>query len=116
MITVRARACQTLCALVVASLWLLAVARGESTPAPPVWQQEIDAARMLEGALALAPAKDAAERETRRSRLQKLYRQLAQKYAAEAAVQKATGDYFARDGRSADALSYWEENGATQSP
>lgn len=109
MITVRARRCQTLCALVAASLLLLAVARAGPPPAPPAWQQEIDAARLLEDALALVPAKDAAEQDVRRSRLQGVYRQLAQKYAGEAAVQKATGDYFTRDGQPAAALPFWEK-------
>ena len=77
-------------------------------PAPPAWQQEIDAARLLEGSLALAPAKNADDQETRHGRLQELYRQLARKYPGEAAAQKAAGDYFARDNQPAAALPFWE--------
>ncbi len=107
--TVRIRRCQTSCALVAGFLCLLAAARAEPSPMPPVWQQEIDAARLLEGAAALVPAKDAGEQQSRRRHLQELYRQLAQKHATEAAVQRATGDYFARDGQPAAALPFWEK-------
>ncbi len=98
-----------MCALVTGSLCLLAVARAGSPPAPPAWQQEIDAARLLEGTLTIAPAKDPAEQESRRVRLQEVYRQLARKYPDEAAVQRATGDHFIRDGQWAAALPFWEK-------
>ena len=107
--TVRARACQTLCALAAGSLGLLAVARADPSPAPPAWQQEIDAAWLLEGALAISPAKDPAQSEARQTRLRNLWLQLARKYPGEVAVQRATGDYLARDGQEAAALPFWEK-------
>ncbi len=107
--TVRARPCQTLCALVAGCLCLLGAARAEPPPAPPPWQQEIDAARLLEGTLAFAPARDAAVQETRHRQLQELYLRLAQKYPGEAAVQRTTGDYLVRDGQPAAAIPFWEK-------
>ena len=110
--TVRARGCQTLYALGAAVLLLATVGRafaGDAPPpAPPAWQQEIDAAYLLEGTLAFAPAKDADEQEARHRRLQDLYRQIAAKYPGEAPAQKAAGDFFARDGQPGAALPFWE--------
>ena len=109
---VRRRCCQTLRLLAAGALFCVAgtavFAADAPSPTPPPWQQEIDAARMLEGTLALAPARDAADEATRHRRLQVLYRELARRYPAQPAVQKAAGDYFTRDGDLAGALSYWQ--------
>lgn len=110
--TVRARRCQTLCVALVWARCLVAAVGADPTPAPPAWQREIDAARLLEDTLAASPAQDAAERDARHRRLQTLYVQLAQKYPGEAPAQSAAADYLARDGQPAAALPYWEK--ATQ--
>lgn len=88
---------------------MLGAARAEPTPAPPAWQQEIDAAGLLEGALTLAPAKDPAEQAARHRHLQEVHLQLAQKYPGEAAVQKRTADFLTRDGQLAAAIPFWEQ-------
>ena len=113
MITVHGCRCQTLRAFVFAGLILQLAGRAnagnEPLPAPPPWQQEIDAARLLEGTLAVTPPKDPADEKIRRQRLQVLYEQLARKYPSEAAVQRAAGDYFSRDGQPTVALPLWEQ-------
>ena len=116
--TARRPSCQTLRVLgaIIVFLSVIGPARAgnispPATPAPPPWQQEIDAARLLEGSLTLDPPKDAAETEARRRRLRDLYRQLAGKYPEQAAVQKAAGDYYGRDGQPAVALNLWEKAG-----
>ena len=113
MITVRVSRCQTLCALTAAALCLLtgerATGNAEAPPTASEWRREIDAAHLLEGSLTLAPAKDAAEQEARHVQLQDLYRRLAEKYPREVAAQKATADFFTRDGLLDVALPYWEK-------
>ena len=110
--TVRSQWCQTFRVLAAVGMFLLANGRAtagnEPPPRPPAWQQEVDAARLLEDSLALVPARDPADAQAQRRKLQDLYVQLARKYPDEAVVQKAAGDYFSRDGQPSLALPYWE--------
>ena len=81
-------------------------ANGQS-PAPtpaPGWQQELDAARLLEASLLVAPAQDPAENTRREARLAELYQRLADKYPDRAAVQKACGESASRHGRMTEAF------------
>ena len=71
---------------------------------PPAWQQELDAARLLEASLLVAPAKDPAEAASRNERVARLYQGLADKYPDRAAVQKACGESAWRRGNAGDAL------------
>ncbi len=111
--TARRRCCQTLRTLAATALFCgpgtVNFAADAPSPTPPAWQQEIDAVRLLEGTLALAPAKDAEDEAARHRRLQEIYHALARKYSAEAAVQKVAADYFTRDGDLAAALPSWEK-------
>ena len=112
MITVHGWCCQTLRACAFAGLiWLAngrALAGNEPPSAPPAWQHDLDAARLLEGALAVTAAPGPTDEKARRERLQDLYGQLARKYPSKAAVQKAAADYLSRDGQPTVALPFWE--------
>ena len=70
----------------------------------PAWQQELDAASLLEASLLAAPAQDPAEAARRDERLSGLYQRLADKYPDRAAVQKAWGESASRRGRITEAL------------
>ncbi len=76
-----------------------------AAPAPPDWQQELAAVRLLDGTLAITPAKDAAEAVDRDARVAQLYRDLAHKYPDRSAVQKASGDYARRHERLPEAIA-----------
>jgi tetratricopeptide (TPR) repeat protein len=71
--------------------------------APPAWQQDLSALRLVESAASLAQGDDPA----RARKLAQLYRDLAAKYPDENAVQRACGDYFAQAGDRDAAVSYW---------
>ena len=74
-----------------------------ATPAPD-WQQELDAARLLEASLRAAPVPDPAENARRNARVAELYQRLADKYPDRAAVQKACGESASRRGQMTEAF------------
>ena len=85
---------------------------GQSPAAPdptprPAWQQELDAARLLEASLLAAPAQDPAEAARRDERVSGLYQRLADKYPDCAAVQKAWGESASRRERTTEAIQAW---------
>ena len=76
------------------------------TSAPPAWQQELEAAHLLEASLDAAPVKDPAEASARDERMSALYRGLADKYPERAAVQKACGEYAWHHERAVEAAPF----------
>ena len=76
-------------------------------PTPPPWQSELDADRAAKASLTLAPAKGAAENQTRRARVTASFRQLAAKYPDAFPVQKAAGDGVAQLEGLRAAVPYW---------
>ena len=76
------------------------------TAAPPAWQQDLEAARLLEASLDAAPAKEPAEAAARDERLSALYRELAGKYPDRAAVQKACGEHAWQHERALEAVPF----------
>jgi tetratricopeptide (TPR) repeat protein len=72
--------------------------------APPAWQQDLNALRVVETAASLTPGDDAP---ARARKLAQLYRDLAAKYPDENAVQRACGDYFAQAGDRDAAVNFW---------
>ena len=79
-------------------------------PAPelPPWQRDLDAARVLQAAVALAPASSPAEDAARRERLGQLYAHLAAQYPDQAPVQKAAGDYYNGVDQPDPAFACWQ--------
>jgi tetratricopeptide (TPR) repeat protein len=71
--------------------------------APPAWQQDLNAVRLVQTTASLSQGDAAA----RSRKLAQLYRDLAAKYPEENAVQRACGDYFAQAGDRDAAVSYW---------
>lgn len=93
--TARRRRCQS---AGVAALVCWASALPGQTPVPaPAWQNELNAARLL----------SAAADETKQAELGKIFRDLAAKYPASAAVQKACGEHFWNTSEPDDALPFW---------
>lgn len=92
--TARRRRCQS---AGLAALLCWAGAIHGQTPAP-AWQNELNAARLL----------SAAADETKQPELAKTFRDLAAKYPANAAVQKACGEHFWNSGAPDEALPYWQ--------
>ncbi len=78
------------------------------SPAPPPWQQELAAARLLEARLLLAPASDGAEADRQCAALAETFRRLAAKYPDAAPVQQATGDHAAALGQEEEAMRDWQ--------
>lgn len=72
------------------------------------WQQELNAAVLLETAAAFAPNQEAAGAPGREERLLKIYADLARKYPDQGAVQRAAGDFCRRIGRGDLAVGYWQ--------
>lgn len=90
------RRCQTAC--LAALLAGAALGRGQ-TPAPiPAWQNELNAARLLAAAAEASHAPDAG----------RVFRDLAANHPANAAVQKACGEYFWNAAAPDEALPYWQ--------
>ena len=84
-------------------------AYGESPgPTPPDWQRDLDAARIVQTALALAPAADPAADADRRLRLGNLYGQLLSRYPERVEIQRAVGSYYEQDGQTDRAITCWQ--------
>ncbi len=79
---------------------------GPTTPLP--WQRDLEAARILQTAVALAPAADPAADADRRQRLGLLYEHLLAQYPDQAEVQRAAGAYYDQDARPDLALACWQ--------
>lgn len=77
-------------------------------PEPPVWQRELDIVRLTETTVALVTTDRPAEAAASEQRVGELYRQLAAKYPAQAAVRKAVGDHFWKTGNTAAAVLEWQ--------
>ncbi len=75
---------------------------------PPPWQRDLDAARILQAAVALAPAADPAADADRRQHLGQLYDHLVTRYPDQAEVQRAAGSYYEQDARPDLALTCWQ--------
>ena len=95
--------------LVLPSVWMWiahAPAADNPGPTPPPWQRDLDAARILQAAVALAP--DPAADADRRQRLGQLYDHLATQYPDQAEVQRAAGVYYEQNARPDLALACWQ--------
>ena len=89
-------------------MWLAhAPAADNPGSAPPPWQRDLDAARILQAAVALVPADPVADAE-RRQRLGQLYDHLVAQYPDRAEVQRAAGDYYEQNARPDFALACWQ--------
>ena len=101
------------CLLAIGLLWSGVRPAGGQPPTPmplaaalpPPWQQELDAAHLLEASLLVAPPKDPAEAAARDARMSRLYEELATKYPDRAAVQKARGAYAWHHEHEAEAIA-----------
>ena len=80
--------------------------------APPPWQRDLDAARILQATLAVTPATDPAVDEARRQRLGQLYAQLLAHYPEQPEVQKAAAIYYDEAGQHDPALLCWQHAAA----
>ncbi len=81
-------------------------------PAPPDWQRDLNAAHVLQAALAIAPTAGHAADDTRRQQLGKLYGQLITKYPEQTEVQRAAAIYYDETGQHDPALFCWQHAAA----
>ena len=93
-----------------AGLMLAAPAAGADapSPAPPPWQRDLNAARVLQTAVALVPAADPSQDADRRQRLGQLYAGLVTHYPDQAEVQKAAGEYYEQADQFDAAVACWQ--------
>ena len=89
-------------------LFVRTTAADEPAPPPPAWQRDLNAALVLQAALALSPAKDPAADAERHQRLGHLYTQLVNRYPNQAEVQKAAGGYYDQTDQTDLAVSCWQ--------
>ena len=95
--------------LAVCWLWLArASAADNGVPTPPPWQRDLDAARLLQAAVALAPVADPAADTERRQRLGQLYAHLLVQYPDQAEVQRTAGAYYEQNDQPDLALACWQ--------
>ncbi len=94
--------------LTVAAALRWSVSGAATEPPPPDWQQELNALRLSEATVALLPPNRAAEADEANRRLDTLFRRLVGRYPQEAAVRKAAGNHYWREGQTAGAVTEWE--------
>ena len=93
---------------VVGWLMIASVFAEGPAPTPPAWERDLETARILQTALALAPAADPSVDTDRRQRLGNLYDQLLSCYPEQAKIQQAAGAYYEQDGQTDRAISCWQ--------
>jgi tetratricopeptide (TPR) repeat protein len=87
--------------------WTGSVGRPDPPPTkstPPPWQQELNAANLLEASLLASPGADPAQAAQRDARLTAVFEQLAARYPEQAAVQKAYGTRLWHQGQAAESI------------